>query len=99
MKLNNILTLLCLFSGTVYAQKKDYPIQPVAFTQVHVNDQFWAPKMEDIIIAKNAEVTSHFNPDLLNGIEVLTVPGSGTHRKLNSNELIKVDQQVTAIPY
>ncbi|WP_367868250.1 glycoside hydrolase family 127 protein [Pedobacter sp. WC2423] len=55
--------------------------------------------VQDIIIAKNAEVTSHFNPDLLNGIEVLTVPGSGTHRKLNSNELIKVDQKVTAIPY
>ncbi|ETZ24795.1 glycoside hydrolase family 127 protein [Pedobacter sp. V48] len=27
-------------------QKKDYPIQPVAFTHVHVNDQFWAPKMQ-----------------------------------------------------
>ena len=27
-------------------QKKDYPIQPVAFTHVHVNDHFWAPKMQ-----------------------------------------------------
>ena len=27
-------------------KKKDYPIQPVAFTHVHVNDKFWAPKME-----------------------------------------------------
>jgi len=26
--------------------KKDYPIRPVAFTQVKVNDAFWAPKME-----------------------------------------------------
>lgn len=26
--------------------RKDYPIQPVAFTQVHVNDHFWAPKMK-----------------------------------------------------
>ena len=26
--------------------KKDYPIQPVAFTQVQVHDVFWAPKME-----------------------------------------------------
>jgi len=26
--------------------KKDYPIRPVAFTQVHVDDVFWAPKME-----------------------------------------------------
>lgn len=28
------------------AQQRDYPIQPVAFTHVHVNDKFWAPKME-----------------------------------------------------
>ncbi len=26
--------------------KRDYPIKPVPFTQVHVNDQFWAPKIE-----------------------------------------------------
>lgn len=32
--------------------KKDYPIQPVAFTQVHVTDSFWAPK-----IRVNADVT------------------------------------------
>ncbi|MGY0036678.1 beta-L-arabinofuranosidase domain-containing protein [Pedobacter sp. NJ-S-72] len=52
MKLKEIITLLFLFSGALYAQKKDYPIQPVAFTQVHVNDQFWAPKMKI-----NADVT------------------------------------------
>jgi DUF1680 family protein len=32
--------------------KNDYPIQPVAFTQVHVTDNFWAPK-----IKVNADVT------------------------------------------
>jgi DUF1680 family protein len=26
--------------------KKDYPIQPVSFTAVHVDDQFWAPRLE-----------------------------------------------------
>lgn len=26
--------------------KRDYPIKPVPFTQVHVNDQFWAPRIE-----------------------------------------------------
>src|SRR3954453_1781547 len=26
--------------------KRDYPIEPVPFTQVHVNDSFWAPKIE-----------------------------------------------------
>jgi len=30
---------------TLHAQK-DYPIQPVPFTQVQVSDQFWAPKMQ-----------------------------------------------------
>lgn len=46
--------LLCCFS-VVDAQvslKNDYPIQPVAFTQVHVSDNFWAPK-----IRTNADVT------------------------------------------
>ncbi len=32
--------------------KKDYPIQPVAFTQIQVTDSFWAPK-----IRVNADVT------------------------------------------
>lgn len=41
------------FSMLAQAQlKKDYPIQPVAFTQVHVTDNFWAPK-----IRVNADVT------------------------------------------
>ncbi|WP_167516222.1 MULTISPECIES: beta-L-arabinofuranosidase domain-containing protein [Mucilaginibacter] len=33
-------------TSPVLAQQKDYPIQPVAFTSVHVNDNFWQPKME-----------------------------------------------------
>ncbi|PSL34772.1 glycoside hydrolase family 127 protein [Chitinophaga ginsengisoli] len=41
------------FSILAQAQlKKDYPIQPVAFTQVYVTDNFWAPK-----IRVNADVT------------------------------------------
>lgn len=36
----------------VLAQQNDYPIQPVPFTSVHVNDNFWQPKME-----VNARVT------------------------------------------
>ncbi|MGY0036676.1 discoidin domain-containing protein [Pedobacter sp. NJ-S-72] len=55
--------------------------------------------VQDIIVDKNAVSTSNFDPDLLNGIEVITVTGSGTHRQLKSNELIKVNQTVTAIPY
>lgn len=47
------LVNLGLFSVlNLYAQINDYPIQPVPFTQVHVNDNFWQPKMK-----VNAEVT------------------------------------------
>ncbi|RMF95513.1 MAG: glycoside hydrolase family 127 protein, partial [Planctomycetota bacterium] len=28
------------------AQPADYPIRPVPFTAVHVDDVFWAPRME-----------------------------------------------------
>ena len=37
---------LAFFDNNIFAQQKDYPIQPVPFTQVHVNDSFWEPKME-----------------------------------------------------
>ncbi len=52
-KVSFIALGLCLQAGGVlFAQQKDYPIQPVPFTQVHVNDNFWEPKME-----VNASVT------------------------------------------
>ncbi|WP_247651774.1 glycoside hydrolase family 127 protein [Chitinophaga eiseniae] len=38
--------------------QKDYPIKPVAFTQVKVNDNFWAPK-----IRTNASVTIPYTLD------------------------------------
>jgi len=41
-----VVLSLALFDGSLHAQQKDYPIQPVPFTQVHVNDSFWEPKME-----------------------------------------------------
>ena len=43
-----LLYSLLLSSLTInaFSQKKDYPIQPVAFTKVHVHDNFWQPKME-----------------------------------------------------
>ncbi|MEO6721497.1 MAG: beta-L-arabinofuranosidase domain-containing protein [Ferruginibacter sp.] len=45
--MKKILLWLCiLFSLVATAQQRDYPIQPVAFTQVHVNDHFWKPKMQ-----------------------------------------------------
>lgn len=46
------IALLCVSTGIHAQTTKDYPIQPVPFTQVHVHDQFWAPKMQ-----VNAQVT------------------------------------------
>lgn len=42
------MVLSQLFRATpmMSATQRDYPIKPVPFTQVHVNDQFWAPKIE-----------------------------------------------------
>lgn len=35
------------FSGIPsLAQQRDYPVKPVPFTAVHVNDTFWAPRIE-----------------------------------------------------
>lgn len=47
-----VCSLFVTFSETIGQDTGDYPIQPVAFTQVQVTDQFWAPK-----IRTNAEVT------------------------------------------
>ena len=44
-----ILILIGFVEFDVNGQKadfKDYPIQPVSFTKVKVNDQFWAPRIE-----------------------------------------------------
>ncbi|MFC1553038.1 glycoside hydrolase family 127 protein [candidate division KSB1 bacterium] len=38
--------LLLLFFGCAGPKSKDYPIQPISFTQVHLNDVFWAPRLE-----------------------------------------------------
>lgn len=51
-KLTVALVLIVAMAITASAQQQDYPIQPVAFTKVHVHDNFWQPKME-----VNANVT------------------------------------------
>jgi hypothetical protein len=38
--------IVCRGGRTVKTPPKDYPVRPVNFTQVKVNDAFWAPKME-----------------------------------------------------
>lgn len=40
------LLLIACFTLSAYAQKQDYPIQPVAFTSVKLADHFWSSKIE-----------------------------------------------------
>jgi DUF1680 family protein len=56
------LSITCLSLTLASAQKKvtDYPIQPVAFTKVHLTDDFWAPRLET-----NAKVTIPYILDQL----------------------------------
>jgi hypothetical protein len=50
MKLKAYLILLLAFCSLsiVCAKKtpKDYPLKPVTFTEVQINDSFWLPRME-----------------------------------------------------
>ncbi|MEO7049990.1 MAG: beta-L-arabinofuranosidase domain-containing protein, partial [Ferruginibacter sp.] len=60
---NTLAVSITFFSFTLAsAQKKitDYPIQPVAFTKVHLTDHFWAPRLET-----NARVTIPYILDQL----------------------------------
>ncbi|HEX3006736.1 MAG TPA: beta-L-arabinofuranosidase domain-containing protein [Bacteroidales bacterium] len=47
LKSKSISVLLCLLllSSISQGQEKDYPIRPVPFTAVQVNDNFWAPRI------------------------------------------------------
>ncbi len=38
-----LLAAPCMFP---FQAQHDYPIKPVPFTQVHVTDQYWAPRIE-----------------------------------------------------
>ena len=55
------LTALQSQSG---AQKADYPIKPVSFTAVHLNDIFWAPRIE---INRTTSIPSAFEQCELTG--------------------------------
>jgi DUF1680 family protein len=40
-----LLPFVLLITYKLYAQNKDYPIQGVPFTQVHLSDNFWLPRI------------------------------------------------------
>jgi len=47
MKCKAILVLLGLaINSLAYGQQKDYPIQPLSFTKVKLDDAFWTPRIE-----------------------------------------------------
>lgn len=46
MKIEKLFLVVLLFTSMLFAQHKDYPIQPVPFTQVHMNEGFWFDRME-----------------------------------------------------
>ncbi|WP_170971168.1 glycoside hydrolase family 127 protein [Ilyomonas limi] len=52
--ISGLSSLMLSTSGLLMAQQLtgDYPIQPVAFTQVHLTDNFWRPRLDT-----NAKVT------------------------------------------
>ncbi|WP_158995992.1 glycoside hydrolase family 127 protein [Mucilaginibacter sp. L196] len=44
--MKKILIVLLMYTGGIYAQVRDYPIKPVAFTNVKLDDHFWVPRIE-----------------------------------------------------
>ncbi|MBO9682534.1 MAG: glycoside hydrolase family 127 protein [Flavisolibacter sp.] len=55
--------------------------------------------VQNIMVNDKTPVRETFNKDLLNGVLVLTAQGNATKRQLNSDVLLKSEQQVNAIPY
>lgn len=53
-----------LFAQPGQSAKPDYPIKPVNFTAVHLNDEFWAPRIE---INRTASIPSAFEQCELTG--------------------------------
>jgi DUF1680 family protein len=55
--------------------------------------------VQNIMIDTNAVMTVHYSPNLLSGVNVITIAANGARRKVNSTDLIVTPQQAKAIPY
>ncbi|MCD0489527.1 glycoside hydrolase family 127 protein [Pedobacter sp. MC2016-14] len=55
--------------------------------------------VQNIMIDKNAIGTAQYQTNLLNGVDVISIPGQSAKRQLNSDSLLITDQAVKAIPY
>ncbi|MET0463283.1 MAG: glycoside hydrolase family 127 protein [Chitinophagaceae bacterium] len=53
----------------------------------------------NVVVDKNAPIETVYKPQLLNGVMTLNMKGTSTRRQLNSAELLRTTQEVTAIPY
>ena len=52
------VAMLTLAAGLPAAEPRDYPIQPVPFTAVKIEEGFWGPRMKT-----NREVTVWYDPE------------------------------------
>jgi len=86
-------------SDSVKADKKRFALQrgPIVYCLEGPDNKDSA--VMNIVVDKDAAVTSSFEPTLLAGITVLHMRGTSTKRIANSDELARSDQEVTAIPY
>ncbi len=55
--------------------------------------------VQNILVNEKAPVQETYKSDFLNGVMLLTANGSSTSRQLNSDALLKKEQEVKAIPY
>ncbi|MGC4036987.1 MAG: glycoside hydrolase family 127 protein [Chitinophagaceae bacterium] len=53
----------------------------------------------NIVVDRNAAIQTSYQPGKLNGVMTLEMRGTSTKRQVNSDELVKSEQEVTAIPY
>jgi hypothetical protein len=55
--------------------------------------------VQNIVVSRSAKTESHYMPDLLNGVEVISVKGESGRIKPGTDKVIETEQSVTAIPY
>jgi DUF1680 family protein len=55
--------------------------------------------VQNIMVTRDAAVTAAYNEKLLNGVTTLSMKGVSTKRQLNTDALLKSEQNVVAIPY
>lgn len=55
--------------------------------------------VQNIVVDKNAPLQVSYKADMLDGINTITMPGTGARRQLHTTALIMSRQPVTAIPY